>query len=64
MNDSDKHRYKNSMKIDILIVSLKEYTAYSLSVSAVEILFASNFSMLKQESSWQRVRYQLEVDIN
>ena len=61
MNDSDKHRYKNSMKIDILIVSLKEYTAYSLSVSAVEILFASNenidISMIKQESLWQRVRY-------
>ena len=30
----------------------------------MEILFAYNFSMIKQESSWQRVRYYLEVGIN
>jgi len=48
----------------LLIVSLEEYAAYSALVSAVEILFASNISMFKQENSWQRVRYYLEVGIN
>ena len=41
----------------LLIVSFEQYAAYSVSVSAVDILFASNISMIKQESSWQRVRY-------
>ena len=48
----------------IQIVSLEEYSAYSVSVFAVEILFASNISMNRQESSWQRIRYYLEVGIN
>ena len=48
----------------MLIVSLDEYAAYSVSVSAVEILFASNISMIMQEILWQRVRYYLEVGIN
>ena len=42
---------------------LEQYASYSVSVSAVEILFASNvnidISMIKQESSRQRVRYLL-----
>ena len=42
----------------------KNYAAYSVSVSAVEIILASYISMINQESSWQRVRYYLEVDIN
>ena len=46
------------------MVSLEEYAAYSLSVSAVEILFSLNTSMINQESSSQRVRYLLEVGIN
>ena len=45
-------------------VSFEQYAAYSVSVSAVEILFASNISMIKQESSWKRVRYFLEIGIN
>ena len=44
--------------------SIIQYASYSVSVSAVEILFASNISMIKQESSWQRVRYYLEAGIN
>ena len=32
--------------------------------AAVEILFSSNISMIKQESLWQRVRYYLEVGPN
>ena len=47
-----------------LIISLEEYADYSVSVPAVEILFASTISMIEQESSWQRVRYYLEVGIN
>ena len=47
-----------------MIVSFEQYAAYSVSVSTVDILFASNISMIKQESSWQRVRYYLEVGIN
>ena len=39
---------------------LKQYTF----CFNVKILFASNISMIKQESSWQRVMYYLEVGIN
>ena len=46
------------------MVSLEENAAYSVSVSAVEIVFGSNISMIKQENSWQLVRYYLEVGIN
>ena len=46
------------------MVSFEQYAAYSVSVSAVEILFASNISMIKQESSWQRARYSLEIGIS
>ena len=45
-------------------VSFEQYAAYSASVPAVEILFASNISMNKQENSWQCVRYYREVSIN
>ena len=41
-----KEWYKDSL----LLASLEEYAAYSVSVSLVEILFASNISMIKQES--------------
>ena len=44
-------------------VLLEQDTSYSASVSAVEILFVTKISMIKQESSWQRVRYYLEVGI-
>ena len=47
-----------------LSVVLERDTSYSVSVSAVEFLFASNISLIKQESSWQRVRYYLEVGID
>ena len=40
------------------------YAVYSVSVSAVDILLASNISMIKQESLRQRVKYYLEVGIN
>ena len=47
-----------------LKVLLDQYAAYSVSVSAVQIIFPSNvnidISMIKQESSWQRVKYFLE----
>ena len=46
------------------MATFEQYAAYSVSVSAVENLFASNVSMIKQESSWQRVRYYLEVGIH
>ena len=46
------------------MVSLDEYAVYSVSVSAVVILFAPNISMIKQESSLLRVKYYLEVGIN
>ena len=48
----------------LLIVSFEQCAAYSLLVSAAEILFASNISTIKQESSWQHVRYYLEVGVN
>ena len=48
----------------ILIVSLEEYFAYSVSVSAVEILFASNIAAAMHQSSRQRLRYQLEIGKN
>ena len=40
---------------------MEEYAAYSVSVAALEILFASTISMVYQENSWQRVgsRYYL-----
>ena len=39
-------------------------TSYSVSVSAVDILFETKMSIFKHESSWQRVRYYLGVGIN
>ena len=45
----------------VLLLYAVPCAAYSVSVSAVEILFASKISMIKQESSWQRVRYYLEL---
>ena len=48
----------------LLIGSQEEYAASYVSISEVEILFASNITMIKQESSWHRVRYYLEVGIN
>ena len=43
---------------------LERDTLYSVSVSAVEFLFATKNPMIKLESSWQRVMYYLEVGIN
>ena len=54
----------NNIKLAADSIIRKIYAAHSVSVSAVEILFASNISMIEQESSWQRVRYYLEVVIN
>ena len=48
----------------LLTPSSEEYAAYSVSVSAVDILFASNISKIKQASLGQRVRYCQEVGIN
>ena len=45
-------------------VLFEQYTSYSVSVSAVEILFPTKMAMIKQECSWHRVRYYLEVAIN
>ena len=60
--------YQHNASIDkirvyrwLLIVSLQQYAASSVSVSTVEIIFASNInidvSMIKQNSLWQCVRY-------
>ena len=54
----DKRRYKYVL----WVVILEKLIAYSVSVSAVNILFAKKMSM-KKESSWQRVRYNLEVGV-
>jgi len=43
---------------------MERKTSYSVSVSAVNILFATQMSMKINESFWQRDRYYLEVGIN
>ena len=42
---------------------LEPKASYSALVSAVNILFATKMSMIKQENTWQRVGYYLEVGI-
>ena len=43
---------------------MEQKTSYYVSDSAVDILFETEMSMKKNESSWQHVRYYLEVGIN
>ena len=55
---------KSIVKRCPLSVVMEQKSSYSVSVSAVDILFETKMSMIKHESSWQRVRYYLEVGIN